>query len=193
MRYDGSYRSIPYPGGDVPENVGVCTDVLVRSYRAIGIDLQRLVHEDMSADFDAYPRYWGLSRPDTNIDHRRVPNLRRFFERHGVSLEVSDDPADYRPGDIVSWMLPGNNPHIGIVTNEKSADGERPLIVHNIGLGPKKDDMLFLFEITGHYRYLGSSGGFPKSASPIARPAMALELRLASSCASCSLATCSTV
>ena len=155
MRYDGSYRSIPYPGGDVPENVGVCTDVLVRSYRAIGIDLQRLVHEDMSADFDAYPRYWGLSRPDTNIDHRRVPNLRRFFERHGVSLEVSDDPADYRPGDIVSWMLPGNNPHIGIVTNEKSADGERPLIVHNIGLGPKKDDMLFLFEITGHYRYLG--------------------------------------
>ncbi|MEM6810450.1 MAG: DUF1287 domain-containing protein [Pseudomonadota bacterium] len=155
VRYDGSYRSIPYPGGDVPENVGVCTDVLVRSYRAIGIDLQRLVHEDMSADFDAYPRNWGLSRPDTNIDHRRVPNLRRFFERHGVSLEVSDDPADYRPGDIVSWMLPGNNPHIGIVTNEKSADGERPLIVHNIGLGPKKDDMLFLFEITGHYRYLG--------------------------------------
>ncbi|MEL6950990.1 MAG: DUF1287 domain-containing protein [Pseudomonadota bacterium] len=155
VRYDGSYRSIPYPGGDVPENVGVCTDVLVRSYRAIGIDLQRLVHEDMSADFDAYPRNWGLSRPDTNIDHRRVPNLRRFFERHGESLEVSNDPADYRPGDIVSWMLPGNNPHIGIVTNEKSADGERPLIVHNIGLGPKKDDMLFLFEITGHYRYLG--------------------------------------
>lgn len=155
VRYDGSYRSIPYPGGDVPENVGVCTDVLVRSYRAIGIDLQRLVHEDMSADFDAYPRNWGLSRPDTNIDHRRVPNLRRFFERHGESLEISNDPADYRPGDIVSWMLPGNNPHIGIVTNEKSADGERPLIVHNIGLGPKKDDMLFLFEITGHYRYLG--------------------------------------
>ena len=155
VRYDGSYHAIPYPNGDVPANIGVCTDVLVRSYRAIGIDLQRLVHEDMSADFDAYPRNWGLSRPDTNIDHRRVPNLRRFFERHGESLGVSDDPRDYKPGDIVSWMLPGNNPHIGIVTNEMSADGERPLIVHNIGLGPKKDDMLFLFEITGHYRYLG--------------------------------------
>ena len=155
VRYDGAYHAIPYPNGDVPANIGVCTDVLVRSYRAIGIDLQRLVHEDMSADFDAYPRNWGLSRPDTNIDHRRVPNLRRFFERHGESLGVSDDPRDYKPGDIVSWMLPGNNPHIGIVTNEMSADGKRPLIVHNIGLGPKKDDMLFLFEITGHYRYLG--------------------------------------
>lgn len=156
VRYDGSYRAIPYPNGDVPENVGVCTDVLIRSYRAIGIDLQRLVHEDMSADFAAYPRNWGLARPDTNIDHRRVPNLRRFFERHGKSLVVSDNPADYQPGDIVTWMLPGNNPHIGIVTNEMSADGERPLIVHNIGLGPKKDDMLFLFQITGHYRYLGT-------------------------------------
>lgn len=155
VRYDGSYRAIPYPNGDVPENVGVCTDVLIRSYRAIGIDLQRLVHEDMSADFAAYPRNWGLTRPDSNIDHRRVPNLRRFFERHGESLVVSDNPADYQPGDIVTWMLPGNNPHIGIVTNEMSADGERPLIVHNIGLGPKKDDMLFLFQITGHYRYLG--------------------------------------
>lgn len=155
VRYDGSYRTIPYPNGDVPDTVGVCTDVLIRSFRAIGVDLQRLVHEDMRADFDAYPRIWGLSRPDTNIDHRRVPNLRRFFERHGASLAVSDDPANYKPGDIVSWMLPGNNPHIGIVTNERSADGECPLIVHNIGLGPKKDDMLFLFEITGHYRYLG--------------------------------------
>ncbi|MEO1596872.1 MAG: DUF1287 domain-containing protein [Pseudomonadota bacterium] len=155
VRYDGSYRAIPYPNGDVPPDVGVCTDVLIRSYRAIGIDLQRLVHEDMRSDFDAYPRDWGLSRPDTNIDHRRVPNLRRFFERHGEALSVSDNPADYKPGDIVTWRLPGNNPHIGIVTAEMSADGERPLIVHNIGLGPKKDDMLFLFEITGHYRYLG--------------------------------------
>lgn len=155
VRYDGAYRSIPYPNGDVPADVGVCTDVLIRSYRTIGIDLQRLVHEDMRAAFDEYPRDWGLSRPDTNIDHRRVPNLRRFFERHGASLPVSDNPEDYRPGDIVSWMLPNNRPHIGIVSNAMSEDGKRPLVVHNIGLGPKQDDMLFAFKITGHYRYLG--------------------------------------
>lgn len=155
VRYDGAYRSIPYPNGDVPQGIGVCTDVLIRSYRALGIDLQRLVHEDMRAEFDAYPRNWGLTRPDPNIDHRRVPNLRRFFERHGESLPVSEQPEDYKPGDIVTWILPGNSPHIGIVTDEMSTDGERPLIVHNIGQGPKHDDMLFLFRITGHYRYLG--------------------------------------
>jgi len=153
VKYDGSYRSIPYPNGDVPANIGVCTDVIIRSYRALGIDLQRLVHEDMRAAFDAYPNKWGLKRPDRNIDHRRVPNLRRFFERHGQSLPVSRDAAQYKPGDIVSWMLPGNLPHIGIVTNQKSIDGKRPLIVHNISAGPKLDDMLFDYKITGRYRY----------------------------------------
>ncbi len=118
--YDGSYYRIPYPGGDVPDNVGVCTDVVIRSYRALGIDLQELVHKDMTAHFDKYPskRIWGLSRPDPNIDHRRVPNLQVFFERNGISLPVTGKAADYLPGDIVTWMLPGNLPHIGIVTGE---------------------------------------------------------------------------
>lgn len=155
VRYDGAYRAIAYPNGDVPDNVGVCTDVLIRSYRAIDIDLQRLVHEDMRAAFDEYPDQWGLSAPDTNIDHRRVPNLRRFFERHGASLAVSNDPAAYQPGDLVTWMLPGNLPHIGIVSGQVSEDGKRPLIVHNIGSGPELEDILFAFEVTGHYRYLG--------------------------------------
>jgi len=156
VRYDGSYRQIDYPGGDVPDNVGVCTDVVIRSYRAIGVDLQRLVHEDMSAKFDAYPKNWGLSRPDRNIDHRRVPNLQVFFSRHGSTLAVSDDPVDYLPGDLVTWMIPGNLPHIGIVADRRSADGVRPLIVHNIGAGPRIEDGLFDYPITGHYRYVGS-------------------------------------
>lgn len=153
VRYDGSYHSIPYPNGDVPANIGVCTDVIIRSYRAIGIDLQRLVHEDMRVAFKHYPKHWGLKRPDRNIDHRRVPNLRQFFERHGKSLPVSRNARLYQPGDIVSWMLPGNLPHIGIVTDQRSADGKRPLIVHNISAGPKLDDMLFDYKITGRYRY----------------------------------------
>jgi uncharacterized protein YijF (DUF1287 family) len=155
VRYDGSYRSIPYPNGDVPKNTGVCTDVIIRSYRAIGIDLQRRVHEDMRVAFSKYPKNWGLKRPDRNIDHRRVPNLRRYFERHGQSLPVSRQASQYKPGDIVSWMLPGNLPHIGIVTDQISADGKRPKIVHNISAGPKLDDMLFDYPITGHYRYVG--------------------------------------
>ncbi|MEM8985035.1 MAG: DUF1287 domain-containing protein, partial [Pseudomonadota bacterium] len=126
----------------------------IRSYRALGIDLQQRIHEDMRAAFEQYPQRWGLARPDTNIDHRRVPNLRRFFERHGESLALSKDPADYQPGDIVSWTLHSNLPHIGIVTDRRSRDGLRPLIVHNIGSGPVIEDMLFAFEITGHYRYL---------------------------------------
>lgn len=152
--YEGSYRNIDYPMGDVPENIGVCTDVIVRSYRALGLDLQQLVHEDMTAHFDEYPDIWGLTRPDTNIDHRRVPNLERFFERHGEALAISHNPEDYQPGDIVSWRLEGGFPHIGIVTNKKSADGERYKIVHNIGLGPKLEDVLFSYPIVGHYRYL---------------------------------------
>ena len=155
VRYDGSYRRIDYPGGDVPANIGVCTDVVIRAYRAVGLDLQQAVHEDMRRNFSAYPDIWGLSRPDRNIDHRRVPNLRTFFARHGTSLPVSDDPGDYRPGDLVTWTVPRNLPHIGIVVDRRSADGRRPLIVHNIGGGPKLEDMLFDFPVTGHYRYAG--------------------------------------
>ncbi|MFL1407225.1 DUF1287 domain-containing protein [Marinobacter sp. M1N3S26] len=158
--YDGSYFSIPYPNGDVPSHIGVCTDVVIRSYRAIGTDLQRLVHEDMASNFDAYPsnRIWGMTGTDRNIDHRRVPNLRVFFSRKGQSLAVSDSPADYLPGDIVTWRLPGNQPHIGIVTDQYSDTTGNPLIVHNIGLGPRLDDMLFAYNITGHYRYVPESG-----------------------------------
>ncbi|MDD9926667.1 MAG: DUF1287 domain-containing protein [Rhodospirillaceae bacterium] len=151
--YDGAYVAIAYPMGDVAPDRGVCTDVIIRAYRALGVDLQRLVHEDMTADFAAYPALWGLSRPDRNIDHRRVPNLAAFFTRHGQRLAVTADPSDYLPGDLVTWTVGGNRPHIGIVTRERSADGVRPLIVHNIGRGPLIEDMLFEFPITGHYRY----------------------------------------
>ena len=151
--YDGSYVPIAYPMGDVAPNRGVCTDVVIRAYRTLGIDLQRLVHEDMRADFAAYPAFWGLKRPDRNIDHRRVPNLAAFFTRHGQSLAVTRDPAAYRPGDLVTWTVGGNRPHIGIVTSRRSLFGGRPLIVHNIGWGPVIEDMLFDFPITGHYRY----------------------------------------
>lgn len=151
--YDGSYRSIEYPGGDVPDNVGVCTDVVVRSYRKVGIDLQKEVHEDMKANFSKYPDNWGLTRPDPNIDHRRVPNLQVFFKRNGEELSVTNNPKDYRPGDIVTWTIPGNLPHIGIVTDRKVVGSDRTLIVHNIGRGPKLEDMLFRYPITGHYKY----------------------------------------
>lgn len=156
VTYDGSYFSIPYPNGDVPSDIGVCTDVIIRTYRALGTDLQVLVHEDMSATFEAYPsrRIWGLTRPDRNIDHRRVPNLQVFFERHGETLPITDKAEDYLPGDIVSWMLPGNLPHIGIVTDRVAEETGNPLIVHNIGSGPNLDDMLFSYTITGHYRYV---------------------------------------
>lgn len=155
VRYDGSYVTLTYPGGDVPANTGVCTDVVIRSYRAIDIDLQVLVHEDMKTHFDQYPssRIWGLNKPDKNIDHRRVPNLQVFFTRHGESLSITGNPDDYQPGDIVTWTVRGNRPHIGIVTGQRSERTDNPLIVHNIGLGPKLNDMLFSFPITGHYRY----------------------------------------
>jgi uncharacterized protein YijF (DUF1287 family) len=153
--YDGRYFVIPYPGGDVPEDRGVCTDLVVRTYRAVDIDLQKLVHEDMSRAFSAYPKLWGLRKPDTNIDHRRVPNLQTFFERMGAAQPVSQDPAVYQPGDLVTWRLPTNLPHIGIVTDRRSDNGQRPLIAHNIGNGSTLEDMLFEFPITGHYRYGG--------------------------------------
>ncbi|MCU7960211.1 MAG: DUF1287 domain-containing protein [gamma proteobacterium symbiont of Bathyaustriella thionipta] len=153
--YNGNYRKIDYPGGDVPAYIGVCTDVVIRAYRELGIDLQKDVHEDMSAHFQAYPEIWGLKRPDSNIDHRRVPNLRRLFERHGKSLPVTQSGKDYKAGDLVTWTVSKNVPHIGIATAIRSTDGQRPLIVHNIGLGPRLEDMLFDYPITGHYRYTG--------------------------------------
>lgn len=153
VTYDGSYRAIAYPWGDVPDDIGVCTDVIIRAYRKLGIDLQRLVHEDMSAHFDEYPKLWGLSKTDRNIDHRHVPNLQTFFRRHGSTLPVTHTGADYFPGDIVTWMLPGKLPHIGIVTDRNAHGGEWPLIIHNVGYGPVAEDFLFSYPITGHFRY----------------------------------------
>jgi uncharacterized protein YijF (DUF1287 family) len=154
VSYDGSYRRIPYPGGDVPETTGVCTDVVIRAYRQIGVDLQVKVHEDMARAFRSYPQLWGMSRPDANIDHRRVPNLQTYLRRFGAQLPISRDPGLYRAGDLVTWMLPRNLPHIGIVIGDKSADGT-PLVVHNIGRGPEVESILFAYPITGHYRYGG--------------------------------------
>lgn len=153
VTYDPSYFRLDYPNGDVPPDKGVCTDVIVRAYRKLGIDLQKEVHEDMKANFSRYPAKWGLSRPDRNIDHRRVPNLMTFFERHGEVKSISVNSRDYQPGDIVCWNLGGAITHIGIVVNRKSADGKRPLIVHNIGAGQVMEDCLFDFKIIGHYRY----------------------------------------
>ena len=150
--YDGSYRRMAYPGGDVPETIGVCTDVVIRAYRRVGVDLQVKVHEDMTRAFRAYPQLWRLSRPDPNIDHRRVPNLQTFFRRAGAEQPISREPGVYRAGDLVTWMLPRNLPHIGIVTGRRSSSGT-PLVAHNIGRGPEVEDMLFTYPITGHYRY----------------------------------------
>jgi len=154
--YDASYRRIAFPGGDVPLDRGVCSDVVVRAYRGIGIDLQRLVNKDMHRNFAAYPHLWGLAHPDPNIDHRRVPNLATFFARHGETLALSAQARDYRPGDIVTWRLPGGLAHIGIVADRRVED--RLLVVHNIGAGARLEDVLFAFPITGHYRYLPSKG-----------------------------------
>ena len=155
VRYDPSYRRLGYPGGDVPAGTGVCSDVVIRSYRRLGIDLQVDVHEDMSAAFDAYPKRWGLTRPDPSIDHRRVPNLEVLFRRHGHQLPVGHDPAGYLPGDLVTWDL-GGRPHIGIVVDRPTTDGARYLIVHNVGAGTVLEDVLFAWPVTGHYRYYGS-------------------------------------
>ena len=151
--YDGSYRTLAYPMGDVPQDRGVCTDLVIRAYRAIKVDLQVLVHEDMRRYFTKYPRSWGLRRADPNIDHRRVPNLQRFFERAGAKQLISDRPKDYLPGDLVTWMLPGNLPHIGIVSDRIMPGSSTPMILHNIGAGPVEDNILFRYTITGHYRY----------------------------------------
>jgi uncharacterized protein len=153
ITYDPSYFKIPYPNGDVPQGKGVCTDVVIRAYRKLGVDLQKLVHEDMKNNFSLYPKIWGLKKTDTNIDHRRVPNLMTFFSRHGKKLPTTTSAADYKPGDIVTWNLGGEVTHIGLVVNKRSDDNERYLIVHNIGNGQELSDCLFQFRITGHYRY----------------------------------------
>ena len=152
LRYDPSYVRLAYPGGDVPIERGVCTDVLIRAYRAVGIDLQQQVHEDMRAHFSEYPKDWGLRSTDRNIDHRRVPNLAHFFTRHGQSLGTRSTDAEYLPGDLVTWRLPSGVPHIGIVSDRRSAAGT-PLVVHNIGAGTREEDALREFAITGHFRY----------------------------------------
>jgi uncharacterized protein len=156
VRYDPTYFVIPYPGGDVPPEVGVCTDEVIRSYRVLGVDLQQLVHEDMKSNFTLYPRKWGLKKPDTNIDHRRVPNLMVFFERQGAGQSVTQSARDYKPGDVVTWDLGNGLTHIGIVVAVPSqSDESRLQIVHNIGAGPKMEDVLFAWKITGHYRFTG--------------------------------------
>ena len=152
--YDPAYVSIPFPMGDVPANTGVCTDVVIRSYRAVGVDLQERVYRDMKGNFHRYPKIWGLKRPDTNIDHRRVPNLETFLKRRGAALPISSDPAAFLPGDVVTWRLPGGRPHMGIVTTQKSRSGV-PLISHNIGSGPQVEGMLFDLKIHGHFRWNG--------------------------------------
>jgi len=158
LTYNPAYTRLSYPGGDVSSEQGVCTDVIVRAYRTgLNIDLQQLVHEDMKSSFAAYPTQWGLRRPDPNIDHRRVPNLQAFFRRKGSALPVTSNPADYRPGDLVTQMLPGNLPHIAIVSDRRSADGARPLVIHNIGRGAREEDGLFAFPITGHYRFAAAA------------------------------------
>lgn len=153
--YDPAYFSIAYPNGDIPKNKGVCTDVIIRTYRKLGIDLQKEVHEDMVANFPEYPnlKKWGMTKTDTNIDHRRVPNLEVFFERKGEKLAVSQNPSAYKTGEMVTWIINGKLPHIGIVTNKKSKDGKRNLIVHNVGGGQVLEDCLFEYKITGHYSY----------------------------------------
>ncbi len=153
VAYDPSYYSISYPNGDIPEDKGVCTDVVIRSYRRLDIDLQKEVHEDMKHYFHLYPKNWGLTRTDKNIDHRRVPNLMVFFSRHGISKPLSLRAEDYLPGDIVCWNLQGGITHIGIVSGKKSPDGKRYQIVHNIGAGQVLEDCLFSYKIIGHYQY----------------------------------------
>jgi uncharacterized protein len=149
--YDPAYVRLDYPLGDVPLERGVCTDVVIRAYRVLGLDLQQAVHEDMRANFNAYPALWGLSRPDRNIDHRRVPNLETWLRRQGAQLAASSDPADFEAGDLVTWRLPGNLPHIGIVS-ERRADNGRPLVIHNIGAGTQEEDLLFAWPQTARFR-----------------------------------------
>jgi uncharacterized protein YijF (DUF1287 family) len=152
--YDPSYQQIAYPMGDVPIERGVCSDVVIRAFRTVGMDLQQELHRDMTRHFAAYPKNWNLVGPDRNIDHRRVPNLGTWFRRRGYALPVSEDATEYRPGDIVTWILSGGQPHVGIVSDRRSKDGARPLVIHNIGWGAREDDALLDYRITGHFRAL---------------------------------------
>ena len=151
VTYDPDYTVLPYPGGDVPMERGVCTDVVIRALRELGLDLQKAVHEDMRTHFSAYPKLWGLKRPDRNIDHRRVPNLQTYFRRRGWELPVTDKPEDYRPGDIVTCRIDAALFHIMIVSDRNASDGT-PCIIHNIGAGTQEEEGLFFFPLTGHYR-----------------------------------------
>ena len=151
VSYDPSYRKIAYPMGDVPLHSGVCTDVVIRAFRQQQIDLQKLVHQDMKKAWNSYPKLWGLKSTDSNIDHRRVPNLETFFKRHGQSLSLTDI-STFKAGDIVTWRLSSNQPHIGIVSDKTTADGT-PLIIHNIGRGTQEEDILFKYKMIGHFRY----------------------------------------
>ena len=163
--YDGSYQEIPYPNGDVDEGIGVCTDVVIRSYRSHNIDLQELVHIDMSEGFTRYPKIWRKLKPDTNIDHRRVPNLMTFFKRKGTVLPITMNPLDYEAGDIVAWNFGNGLMHIGIVSTKTSSNRNIPLIVHNIGRGPEISDLLFNYPIIGHFRYKPSNQGMDPTES----------------------------
>lgn len=153
VEYDPAYFKIDYPNGDVPAGKGVCTDVVIRAYRALNIDLQKEVHEDMKANFEKYPKNWGLKTTDRNIDHRRVPNLMTFFSRHGKVKPITNNSNDYIPGDIVCWNLGGGITHIGLIVDKKTPDGKRHYVVHNIGAGQVMEDCLFNFKIIGHYQY----------------------------------------
>ncbi|HAX90484.1 MAG TPA: DUF1287 domain-containing protein [Cyanobacteria bacterium UBA11370] len=153
LYYDPSYVPLDYPNGDVPIERGVCTDVIVRAFRKGGVDLQKEVHSDMKLNFTAYPQNWGLTKPDPNIDHRRVPNLMTFFTRKGKALPVTQKAEDYQPGDVVSWKLSDGQDHIGLVTNLWSDETQNYLIIHNIGSGAQIENVLFQWKITGHYRY----------------------------------------
>ena len=160
--YDPAYFAISYPNGDVPNDRGVCTDVIIRAYRQLGIDLQVLVHEDMAKNFSSYPRIWGLRATDRNIDHRRVPNLQQFFDRQNAEVPITTSGKDYLAGDLVTWMLPGDLPHIGIVSDRRVTGSDRPLVLHNIGSGTAEDDILFTYRVTGHYRFFPDGTGSPR-------------------------------
>ena len=169
VRYDAAYTHLAYPGGDVPDGTGVCTDEIIRIYRAVGVDLQKEVHEDMVAHFVEYPQKWHQSKPNADIDHRRVPNLMIFFTRHGEVLPMTQNPADYKPGDIVTYDLGGGQTHIAMVSDKQFGWVEKRYgIVHNIGEGPKLEDNLFSYKITGHCRYFG-----PQALSSVSAPATA--------------------
>ncbi len=157
--YDPAYSRMAYPMGDVPLERGVCSDVVIRAYRKVGVDFQMLVHRDMRTHFYAYPKIWGLKKPDSNIDHRRVPNLDVFLRRQGKAVNLPQVSDNYKPGDIVSWRLDNGLAHIGIVSDKKSVFGSRPLVIHNIGQGTQEEDVLFTWRIVGHYRWFNAGTG----------------------------------